>query len=207
MDGSALHERHTRLQFREGDNHSVARVEVRRSGGTRCRREFPDRHAVAVTQLLVCGLWKLPLKCVSFVFDQVIVELDAEARPIETRKLFRGCIRSEVDSAGGHARSAIGRLPRVLAMRALHCQRTHSPLHDNLEPHQSDSAASRAKGLLRHIPGCAYDGPPVRNRGTHYALIKMCGGIVNIRQTVVARRSPRRACSGCIRWRSALNVY
>ena len=33
VDGSALHERHARLQFREGDNHGVARVEVRRPGG------------------------------------------------------------------------------------------------------------------------------------------------------------------------------
>ena len=51
VDGSALHERHTRLQFREGDNHGVARVEVRRPGGTWRPREFPYRHAVAVAEL------------------------------------------------------------------------------------------------------------------------------------------------------------
>ena len=33
VDGSALDERDMRLQFREGDNHGVARVEVRRPGG------------------------------------------------------------------------------------------------------------------------------------------------------------------------------
>ena len=52
VDGSALHERHLRLQFREGHNHGVARVEMRRTGGIWRRRDLPNRHALAVAQLL-----------------------------------------------------------------------------------------------------------------------------------------------------------
>ena len=51
VDGSALHERDVRLQFREGDDHGVARVEMRRLGTWR-RRELPYRHAVVVAELL-----------------------------------------------------------------------------------------------------------------------------------------------------------